>query len=805
MSFTSKQSTTGASNNSIPIPGQQPDTAAQQVQYGLANVNSQQQKPSDIAATNYQMLQSNINQSQVSSMHLMNVAAAASSNLSPMNLQQFQRQSQQFASLQQTAMFLQQQKYLQFQQQAQQQQQPQQQQQTQQQQILHKQLLQQQQQLSAMAQPQAPSILGEPLALTRSTSNDSRNPHSANGNAGNNCAQQQQLALISLIQQAQQQRSLLAQVNPVASNNNTTPGPVTSIVEQQAAALLASQPLSTASLTSQSSSKQVPTSNAVSKSNTSQQHIQKSSITAQVQAILDSQMKNKLESATAALTLSQNTAVAATPILTKTIETDSADVKSSTPVTVTTPPPVEQKDTNATEKPTAKLDKTLTSLTLTKSQAQSPIKTQTPSLPKTPSPAKDANASDSTTAKVSPPKAASPRTKQTPRKNSNPLKAPSSTTATQNTSAPTSSTTTITTLQSTTPTTNSIKTSAAPVSDTILAAATDTPSQSSSHITSKSSKELEKSPAETKAENAAIIASADATKQKVQSSPQPDKSIEKAVTIEPKAATNDVKSSSDVKAKSDAKTDVKVGTKVENAQRSTKPTKEVKEEATTVQILSTPKASIKPVESIIEESAKSKRHRLKTVPYQSPTPELTLVTKLSVNEANANSSKPVEDKLILFYKYARDSILFFFNFKILYPFFLFRGEFLAVRNEDIGFYLCQTLHNVYKSSPKIRIRWLSEKSTKDNVYELDFYDSTDIECVLTSLELGKAEKSNFILSAKERDRIENILKKSIDVEKGVLPRPDVTEENPDGCKCNFTFDLSCIHSINILFQGNKVC
>lgn len=67
-----------------------------------------------------------------------------------------------------------------------------------------------------------------------------------------------------------------------------------------------------------------------------------------------------------------------------------------------------------------------------------------------------------------------------------------------------------------------------------------------------------------------------------------------------------------------------------------------------------------------------------------------------------------------------------------------------------------------------------------DVYELDFYDNTDLECVLTTLELGRAERNKFRLPAKERERIENILKRAIDVERGVLPRPDVTEENPDG-------------------------
>lgn len=113
---------------------------------------------------------------------------------------------------------------------------------------------------------------------------------------------------------------------------------------------------------------------------------------------------------------------------------------------------------------------------------------------------------------------------------------------------------------------------------------------------------------------------------------------------------------------------------------------------------------------------------------------------------------------------------------------------MAVRNPDGGFYLCQALHNVYKSSPKIRIHWLNDKNegkvseTGGQIYVLDYYDTTDFECVLTTVDLTKIESKSFELSKEEQTRIESILKKAIDVEKGILPRPTVTEENPDGRK-----------------------
>ena len=117
----------------------------------------------------------------------------------------------------------------------------------------------------------------------------------------------------------------------------------------------------------------------------------------------------------------------------------------------------------------------------------------------------------------------------------------------------------------------------------------------------------------------------------------------------------------------------------------------------------------------------------------------------------------------------------------------YRNEFLAVRNPDGGFYLCQAMHNVYKSSPKIRIHWLNDKNEKvsetgGQIYVLDYYDVTDFECVLTTVDLTKVESKSYELSKEEQARIESILKKAIDVEKGILPRPTVTEENPDGRK-----------------------
>ena len=110
----------------------------------------------------------------------------------------------------------------------------------------------------------------------------------------------------------------------------------------------------------------------------------------------------------------------------------------------------------------------------------------------------------------------------------------------------------------------------------------------------------------------------------------------------------------------------------------------------------------------------------------------------------------------------------------------FRNEFLAVRNAEGSFYVCQAMQNIYKSSRRIRIRWLSQDKNNGEIYSPDFYDFTDFDCILTNLNLNKIDKNKFQLTKFELLRTENILKRAIDVEAGVSEKPRVTEEHPDG-------------------------
>ncbi|XP_020707975.2 uncharacterized protein LOC105686055 isoform X2 [Athalia rosae] len=173
---------------------------------------------------------------------------------------------------------------------------------------------------------------------------------------------------------------------------------------------------------------------------------------------------------------------------------------------------------------------------------------------------------------------------------------------------------------------------------------------------------------------------------------------------------------------------------------------------------------------------KPKRNRIRTQPYQSPLPELAMIVK-TLNKSP--SSKAADDKLIVFYK----------------------NEFLAVRNAEGSFYVCQAMQNIYKSSRRIRIRWLSQDKNNGEIYSPDFYDFTDFDCILTNLNLNKVDKNKYQLTKLELLRTENILKRAIDVEAGLSEKPRVTEEHPDGLDLSLFRDESQLKTTK---KGSKL-
>ncbi|XP_032663760.1 uncharacterized protein LOC116840743 isoform X2 [Odontomachus brunneus] len=174
---------------------------------------------------------------------------------------------------------------------------------------------------------------------------------------------------------------------------------------------------------------------------------------------------------------------------------------------------------------------------------------------------------------------------------------------------------------------------------------------------------------------------------------------------------------------------------------------------------------LKGASTVADGASKPKRNRVQTRLYQSPLPDIALLVK---NLNKTPGPKATDDKLIVFYK----------------------NEFLAVRNAEGSFYVCQAVQNIYKSSRRVRIRWLSQDKNNGEIYSPDFYDFTDFDCILTNLNLNKIDKNKFQLTKIELLRTENILKRAIDVEAGVSEAPRVTEEHPDGLDLSLYKDES---------------
>ncbi|XP_075975428.1 uncharacterized protein LOC142976088 isoform X3 [Anticarsia gemmatalis] len=179
----------------------------------------------------------------------------------------------------------------------------------------------------------------------------------------------------------------------------------------------------------------------------------------------------------------------------------------------------------------------------------------------------------------------------------------------------------------------------------------------------------------------------------------------------------------------------------------------------------------KPADGDSTPDTRTKRNRTQVQLYQSPTPELAMATKLSASAGRSTPTKPNDDKLIVFYK----------------------NEYLAVRNTEGGFYVCQAMQNVYRTTRKIKIRWLSQDKAADpsgETYKPDFYDMTDMECVLTTLSLSRGAGGTQLLRAAEAARARSILQRALRAEtSGGAPLP-LTEEHPDGLDLSLYKDES---------------
>merc|ERR1712045_458709 len=112
--------------------------------------------------------------------------------------------------------------------------------------------------------------------------------------------------------------------------------------------------------------------------------------------------------------------------------------------------------------------------------------------------------------------------------------------------------------------------------------------------------------------------------------------------------------------------------------------------------------------------------------------------------------------------------------------------------DEGSFYLCKAMQNIYIGSRNITIQWFSNEEhiipAKDNpkqdIYAPDFYDKTEFETILTSVELDKVlgKSKRMILPEEELTRIKKILQRSNEKAEGKLDMSnfELSEDNPDG-------------------------
>ncbi|XP_076308551.1 LOW QUALITY PROTEIN: poly [ADP-ribose] polymerase tankyrase-like [Tachypleus tridentatus] len=130
---------------------------------------------------------------------------------------------------------------------------------------------------------------------------------------------------------------------------------------------------------------------------------------------------------------------------------------------------------------------------------------------------------------------------------------------------------------------------------------------------------------------------------------------------------------------------------------------------------------------------------------------------------------------------------------------LFRkGEFLAVRNENGGFFICRAFQNVCKNTKKFKIQWLNNEKNA-NVYTPDFFDFTNFECILTNVRMRRMAKNRFFLPSDEKKRTLNILQEALNVEHST-DTPDPSKFKKDGALLLVSDFISTMEEENLTSQ-----
>ena len=108
-----------------------------------------------------------------------------------------------------------------------------------------------------------------------------------------------------------------------------------------------------------------------------------------------------------------------------------------------------------------------------------------------------------------------------------------------------------------------------------------------------------------------------------------------------------------------------------------------------------------------------------------------------------------------------------------------KGEFLAIRNTDDGFFLCQTARPIIGTELQTQIRWLTQMKANSDTYNYAYHDFIDSRCILTNVRLTKIKANKYRLPQSEKERSEVILWASIAAEKRGHSAPPTCQGNRD--------------------------
>ncbi len=91
---------------------------------------------------------------------------------------------------------------------------------------------------------------------------------------------------------------------------------------------------------------------------------------------------------------------------------------------------------------------------------------------------------------------------------------------------------------------------------------------------------------------------------------------------------------------------------------------------------------------------------------------------------------------------------------------------LCFKFPEDGFYLGQTLQNIWDDTDDFRIHWLSNEGQKAGIYMRNFPEVTYADCIITHVKPKRIAIDTFQLPDDQREKIASALKKALAKQSG---------------------------------------